>query len=227
MTVSTSPARRLRRSGASTRRLRRVLIQTRVHYQEGGAPTLRHLLAPLGAEATTLACAMLALPFLSPVSLGPITTPVSVLIALLGWQLLRGTRSPLPDRLMRVSVPQGVHRAMSAVLRRVHRWLHRISRPRLPQLVTGSRGRILCASGVIAGALLLAVPVPMLPLTNTFPALAILLFALGWLEQDGVLTLLGVASALFSAAIFAALGAAVVLFGWEAVQAAVSALTPW
>src|SRR5690606_40819141 len=63
-------------------------------------------------------------------------------------------------------------------------------------------------------------------LTNTFPALGILLFALGWLERDGLLTLLGSASLVLSAAIFAALGAAVALVGWDVVRGVVPTLVP-
>lgn len=210
----------LARRRSSTRVLRRALAETGAHYGQGSAPTVRHLLAPLGAEATALAAALLALPFLSPVSLGPITTPASLLIALLGWQVLRQREgAPLPQRLLDVSVPRGAHRAMSAVLRRAHRWMSRISRPRMVHLVDGRRGGVLCGAGVVAGAILLAVPIPLLPLTNTFPALGILLFALGRLERDGLLTVLGALSLLLSAAIFAALGATVSLLGWEAVQA--------
>lgn len=202
-------------------------METRGHYGGGGAPTIGHLLAPLGAEATALAAALLALPFLSPVSLGPITTPVSLLIALLGWQLLRpGRGTALPERLLGLSVPLAAHGGMLAMLRRVHRWMHRISRPRLSHLVENRRGRIICASGVISGALLLGIPIPLLPLTNTLPALAILLFALGWLEKDGLLTVVGSAALLLSTAIFTALGAAAVLLGWDAVLGIARFLSP-
>lgn len=219
----TPSGRPLARRRSSTRVLRRALAETGAHYGHGSAPTVRHLLVPLGAEATALAAALLALPFLSPVSLGPITTPASLLIALLGWQVLRQrVGTPLPERLLDVSVPQAAHRAMSAVLRRAHWWMSRVSRPRLLHLVDGGRGRVLCGAGVLAGAILLAVPIPLLPLTNTFPALGILLFALGRLERDGLLTVLGSGALLLSAAIFAALGAAVSVFGWEAVQALLS-----
>lgn len=115
---------------------------------------------------------------------------------------------------------------MTTVLRRVHRFMHSFSRPRLLHLVTGRQGRILCASGLIAGAILLAVPIPLLPLTNTFPALGILLLSLGWLEHDGALTLLGFASLLASLVLFIALGVAVATVGWDVVQAGVRSLTP-
>lgn len=207
--------------------LRRALAATGAQYRAGAAPTVRDLLAPLGADATALAAALLALPFMLPVSLGPVTTAASVLIALLGWRLLRdGEPAPLPARLLDVSVPQAAHRAAERMMRRVHRWVQRISRPRLPHLVAGRRGRTMCAVGILAAAALLAVPIPLLPLTNTFPALGVLLFALGWLERDGVLTVLGWVSVLLSVLVFAALGAAVALVGLEAVRALVPAI-PW
>jgi hypothetical protein len=209
------------------RLLRRALARTRPHYATGAAPTLGDLLVPLGREATALAAALLALPFLSPVSLGPITTGASVLIALLGCQLLRADHAaPLPARLLRLPVRWAAHRAMHTALRRVHRLMHRLSRPRLLHLVAGRRGRLICGAGLIAGALLLAVPIPLLPLTNTFPALGVLLFALGWLERDGVLTLLGGTAHVLSALVFAALGVAVAAVGWDVVQGTVRALLP-
>lgn len=210
-----SPVRRT----SSTRTLRRALAASGGHYGRGSAPTLGHLLLPLGAEASALTAALLALPFLSPASLGPVTTPASVLLGLLGWRLLREREgAPLPERLLRVSVPRAVHRGMSAAVRRVHRWLHRVSRPRLPRLVEGRRGRVVCGGGILAGAVLLAVPIPLLPLTNTFPALGILLFALARLERDGMLAVLGAVALFLSAAVFGAYGAAVYFLGWEVVR---------
>lgn len=221
------PHRPSARRKSSTRILRRALAEAGEHYERGSAPTVGHLILPLGAEATALAAALLALPFLSPVSLGPITTPTSVLIGLLGWQLLRQQEgAALPQRLMDVTVPQAGHRVMTSVLRRGHRLLHLISRPRLASLVLGDRGRVVCGVGIVAGAILLAVPIPLLPLTNTFPALGILLVALGRLERDGLLTLLGSASLLLAVAIFGALGAVVALFGWEAAQGLSQFISP-
>lgn len=204
---------------ASTRVLRRALAGMDRHYREGATPTVRHLLGPLGAEAPALGAALLALPFLSPVSLGPLTTAASVLILFLGWSLLRRREdAALPERLLDLSVPPATHRVMRAVLRRVIRWTRRLSRPRHAHLVEGRRGRVLCGAGVVAGALLLGVPVPLLPLTNTIPAFGILCFTLGWSERDGLLTIVGSASLVLSALYFVGLGTAGTLLGWEAVQ---------
>lgn len=204
---------------SSTRVLRRALAGMDRHYREGATPTVRHLLGPLGAEAPALGAALLALPFLSPVSLGPLTTAGSVLILLLGVKLLgRREDAALPERLLDVSIPRVTHRVMRAVLRRVVPWTRRLSRPRHAGLVEGRRGRVVCGTGVMAGALLLAVPVPLLPLTNTIPAFGILCFTLGWSERDGLLTMLGGASLVLSALYFAGLGTAGTLLGWEIAQ---------
>jgi hypothetical protein len=119
----------------------------------------------------------------------------------------------LPGRLLALPEPRALHRTMAVVLGRVQSAIQRFSRPRHAFLVVGRRGRSVCGTGLIAGAVLLAVPIPMLPLTNTLPALGILCFGLGWAERDGLVTVIGMASLLVSVVLFAALGAAVAVGG--------------
>jgi hypothetical protein len=210
--------------GTPAEMLRRALAEAGGKYRDGGAASVGDLLRPLGPGAGALGAALLALPFLSPVSLGPVTTPASAAIGLLGWRLTRGHgHSPLPDRLMRVRLPEAVHRAMGRTLEAVLARVERVSRVRHARLVEGARGRRLCGVGILLGALLLAVPVPLLPLTNTVPAVAIVCFAMGWTHRDGLLTAWGGAALALSVAFFAALGTAVALFGVEAVKR----LAPW
>ena len=53
-------------------------------------------------------------------------------------------------------------------------------------------GKYLSALAMILSAVALALPIPpIIPLTNTLPALAITLFCLGFLMRDGVMTILG------------------------------------
>lgn len=209
--------------GTPAEMLRRALAEAGGKYRDGGAASVGDLLRPLGPGAGALGAALLALPFLSPVSLGPVTTPASAAIGLLGWRLTRDGHAPLPDRLMRVRLPRPVHRAMGRTLEAVLARVERVSRARHRHLVDGARGRRLCGAGILLGALLLAVPVPLLPLTNTVPALAILCFAMGWTHRDGLLTAWGGAALVLSTVIFAALGTAAALLGVEAVRA----LAPW
>ncbi|HEX8390830.1 MAG TPA: exopolysaccharide biosynthesis protein [Longimicrobium sp.] len=200
--------------------LRHALMEMERAYETAGRATLRDLLRPLGTRQTALGAALLALPFLSPVSLGPITTPASLLIALLGVRMLRRRDdAPVPERLLRVQVPRSVHTVMVAMLQRVSHWADRGRGARRSPWVRGTAGRRLCGAGVLAGALLLAVPVPLLPLTNTLPAAGIILFVLGWTNQDLRLTRYGMGALAGSLLLFATLGAAAATAGWAAVQA--------
>lgn len=203
---------------SSVGQLRLALSESEPRYVGGHSATLGDVLGPLGAQASALSAMLLALPFLSPMSLGAMTAPASLLIGILGWRLLLSAETmPLPVRLLALPLPRVLHRVMGLVLDRAHRWTVRFSRPRYSLLVAGRRGRMICGVGITAGALLLAVPIPLLPLTNTFPALGILCFGLGWAERDGLVTILGAASLLVSVVLFAGIGTAVVVAGTEAV----------
>lgn len=200
-------------------RLRHALREMEARYEAAGQASIGDLLAPLGPHAGALGAALLALPFLSPVSLGPITTVASAAIALLGLRMLRGSdHLPLPDRLLRVSIPRVVHRAMHAALDRVIRWTGDRRRAHALEHRPPAEAKRLCGAGVLAGALLLAVPIPLLPLTNTLPAAAVILFALGWANADRRLTTFGFGALAGSVALFGVFGAGVALLGTEAVR---------
>jgi hypothetical protein len=215
------------RSFSSISTLRHAVASLDGHYDRGVNPTVRNLLEPLGAHASALGAAVLAIPFLSPVSLGPVTAPASLLIVLFGVQLLRRTSvKPLPRRLLAVPLPAAMKGVLAAVLSRVDSLMSRFSRPRLGVLVDGRRGRIICGFGVIAGALLLAIPIPLLPLTNTIPSFAILCFGLGLTERDGLMTLLGFGSLASGVALFAAFGTGVFLLAGELVRSLLQFILP-
>jgi len=191
-------------------------------YERAGKATIGDMLEPLGHRAGTLGAALFALPFLSPISLGPLTTVASVVIAMIGIGLLSNREdSPIPRRIRAMSVPRAAYRALRGALERLPRWMRRTqSSP--PRWVQGASGRLLCGVGIVAGAALLAVPIPFMPLTNSMPALAIIGFALGWTNQDGRLAGFGIGMLVASVALFVALGIAVSTVGFAAVRAAVA-----
>jgi hypothetical protein len=184
--------------------------------------TIRDLLEPLGARSTALGAAMLALPFLSPISLGPLTMPASVVIALLGWYLLLDRdNAPLPERLLNTPVPRRIHSMMGVFARKIFSKVRRWTKPRARHLVDGRKGLVICGVGMIISAIILAVPVPMLPLTNTFPALAIVLIILGWTERDGGLTIAGYVNMVIGGVLILAVVGIVawgLMYGWGAVH---------
>ena len=74
-------------------------------------------------------------------------------------------------------------------------WFHRlerISRPhRLKWLTYDGFIGVINDCALILGACLLMAPFGLIPFSNTLPALAILFFAIGLLQRDGVCILLG------------------------------------
>ncbi|MDX2174834.1 MAG: exopolysaccharide biosynthesis protein [Candidatus Sumerlaeia bacterium] len=215
MTSATNPAPR------TDRLLVGAFREVRDRFARKESVSLKHYLAPLGERSGIMGCAILAIPFLSPVSLGPLTIPASALIALLAFRLLRRTEgAPLPDRFLRAPVPEAAHRFMARVLVRMVRLKRRFVRPRRSELVAGRRGEVICGCLLVGGAFLLAIPVPMLPLTNTFPALGIILTAVGWVERDGLLTLLSVGIHAIGALVLGAVFGAALWAGTAVLQGA-------
>ncbi|MFA6955705.1 MAG: exopolysaccharide biosynthesis protein [Thermoanaerobaculia bacterium] len=202
--------------------LAHALHELEDRYERSGRATIGDMLEPLGHRAGTLGAALFALPFLSPISLGPLTTVASVVIALIGIGLVSNREdSPIPRRIRAMSVPRAAYRALRGALERLPRWMRR-THPSPPRWVQGATGRMLCGVGIVTGAALLAVPIPFMPLTNSLPALAIIGFALGWTNQDGRLAGFGIGMLVASVALFVALGIAVSTIGFAAVRAAVA-----
>ena len=72
------------------------------------------------------------------------------------------------------------------------RRLEHVSRPRrLKGLTGGGLIGVINDLGLILGAVLLMMPFGLIPFSNTLPAVALLFFAIGLLQRDGICILLG------------------------------------
>ncbi|MBL9136398.1 MAG: exopolysaccharide biosynthesis protein [Verrucomicrobiales bacterium] len=129
----------------------------------------------------------LALPFTCPVSLPGISSVFGLIIAWMGMRMALG-RSPalLPARLGDRRLPQRVIPVVLKAAGRVFGFLERLLRPRFlypkfPETFRRTAGAVVAVSG-----LLLLLPLP-IPLSNTFPAVTVLLLAVADLKKDGAL----------------------------------------
>jgi len=146
----------------------------------------------VGKDSLLLLSIFLSLIFLVPVSIPGVSTVFGAGILLIGITGLFDRKPWLPKAI--------AHRQLSSEQLRAgferalvwFRRLEKISRPhRLPQLTTaGWVTRINYLSFILA-ALLLMVPFGFIPFSNTLPALALILLAVGMLQRDGVSILLG------------------------------------
>ena len=145
-----------------------------------------------GQEGLMLLSVFLTMPFMIPVSIPGVSTVFGVAILLIGVSRLLGRKLWLPKRIEQRTIPANNLRAGLTQGLMVVQRLERIACPfRLKWLTTGKVTGTLNSCSLIAGALLLMAPFGLIPFSNTLPALALLLLAIGFLQRDGVCILLG------------------------------------
>lgn len=153
---------------------------------------LGSLLDRVGDEGLLLLSLLLVLVFLIPVSIPGVSTVFGAAILLIGLSRLSGRPLWIPARLKTRPLPAARLRgALEAGLVWVHR-LERISRPhRVPSLAQGRLVGLFNKLAFCTAALLLMAPFGFVPFSNTLPAIALLFYAIGLIQRDGVAILLG------------------------------------
>ncbi|HSM50161.1 MAG TPA: exopolysaccharide biosynthesis protein [Thermoanaerobaculia bacterium] len=154
--------------------------------------SLSEIMDIVGEDSLILLTIFLSLVFLVPVSIPGLSTVFGAGILLIGITRLFDCRPWLPKAV--------AHRQLSSErlrdgLARALVWFHRverISRPhRLPRLTSVGWVTRMNQLSFILAALLLMAPFGFVPFSNTLPALALILLAVGMLQRDGVSILLG------------------------------------
>jgi len=154
--------------------------------------SLGALLDLFGDEGLLLLTVLLTLVFLIPVSIPGVSTVFGAAILLVGVSRLLRRQLWLPQRVRDSRLPSDRLRpGLIGGLRWVSR-LERLSRPhRLSALVDGRVQDIVNNLAFIAAALLLMAPFGFVPFSNTIPALALLAYAIGFIQRDGGAVLIG------------------------------------
>lgn len=154
--------------------------------------SLGRLLDQLGGEGLLLLAIMLTLVFLIPVSIPGVSTVFGAAILLIGISRLSGRPLWLPQRLREKGLPVD---KLRPALRSGMNWMQRmerISRPhRLSKLVDGKLMSVINNLAFILAAVLLMAPFGFVPFSNTLPAIALLLYSVGFIQRDGGAVLLG------------------------------------
>ena len=157
-----------------------------------GSMSLGELLAIIGDEGLLVLSILLTLVFLIPVSIPGVSTVFGAAILLVGLSRVSGRPLWVPERLAARPLPADRLRpALTGGMAWVRR-LERISRPyRMSSLVDGRAQQLFNNLAFIFAALLLMAPFGFVPFSNTIPAIALLLYAVGFIQRDGVAVLLG------------------------------------
>ncbi|MBQ5941290.1 MULTISPECIES: exopolysaccharide biosynthesis protein [unclassified Massilia] len=154
--------------------------------------TLSDLIHRVGSEGLLILTALLTLVFLIPISIPGVSTVFGAAILLIGVSRLFGRELWIPSSLKHRHIAT---KKLRPVLRKALPLLYKlekVSRPdRIHWLVKDGPIQHLNNLALILGAVLLMMPFGLIPFSNTFPAVALLFFAIGLLQRDGVCVLLG------------------------------------
>ena len=171
-----------------------------------GGVTLAEIRDLVGQDGLLILTAFLTIVFLVPVSIPGVSTVFGAAILLIGITRLFGINLWLPRSIAQRSLPtEKLHAALDKGGVWVHR-LERISRPhRMPWLASPGVMDTINNLALVAAAVLLMAPFGLIPFSNTLPALALLFFAIGLLQRDGLFIVLGHAANVLTVIYFTAL----------------------
>jgi Uncharacterized ABC-type transport system, permease components len=154
--------------------------------------SVKDLIERCGQEGLLLLSALLTLVFLIPVSLPGVSTVFGAVILLVGISRLRNGPLWLPKRVEKKTVTvEKLRPALERGLKWVRR-LEKVSRSRrLPALADSRIAAMINNLAFIIAALMLMAPFGFVPLSNTLPGIALLFYAIGLAQRDGIAILLG------------------------------------
>ncbi|MFQ3587572.1 MAG: exopolysaccharide biosynthesis protein [Fimbriimonadaceae bacterium] len=186
-----------------------------VFLADGGELTIADVLARSEHRGFGFLLVVFSLPVVLPFTPPGVSSPFAVLIAALAVQMMmRRTQPWFPNRVMAKKVKTGDSRFMKA-MKRWAEFFERFLRPRMRWVYSPGVFRWFLGPVILLAATAMFLPFPG---TNSVPSLAILLIALGLLEEDGVFGLVGALIALAGAAIAASMVVLVVVHGPQALQ---------
>lgn len=162
----------------------------------GHRVTLRELLGLVGEQGLLVFCAILAMPFLLPVSIPLMSTALGLPMLLIGVAVVLNRVPWLPGRLLDHALSaETVQHVLDRAARSAARFEHLV-RPRLLALTATPVVNSMNGIALVIAAIALMAPLPFVPFGNTVPAVGIILLCLGMAERDGVVILCGYAMTL-------------------------------
>lgn len=157
-----------------------------------GNVSLRQMLDLFEEKAFYLLLLIFCIPLMLPFSPPGFTLVVALPIIYLSAQMVYGLKSPwLPEKLAKREMNA---ENLNGMIRRTIPWLKRAEKffkPRLTFLSSRTAERLLAVVCLLAA---LCIPIP-LPVFNTIASGAIFLIALGLMERDGLVIILGLGAA--------------------------------
>jgi hypothetical protein len=178
-----------------------------------GHVSVRYLLSTVGEHSMLFMCIILTIPFLTPLPLPGVSTIFGLLIMLIAMGIIFNRVPWLPGAILDRPISS---EQLAAVMKRgsqLSAKIERFIKPRLRLLSSTVTVNRINGMLLFLGGLLLIVPIPFIPLSNMLPGYGILFLAIGMLQHDGMMILLGYLITLLTLLYFIAIAVGVVLAG--------------
>ncbi|WP_295905330.1 exopolysaccharide biosynthesis protein [uncultured Bdellovibrio sp.] len=169
-----------------------------------GDLTLHRIFQLLGEEGHAMLMLFLCLPFMQPIPIPGLSTPLGLLVAIVAFFLYLNRPPWLPKKFENLKISSDVLLKVSELAEKIWKHASKIIKQRMIFLHDHWFFRILNLIVVVVNAFLLALPLP-IPFSNTVPVIAIVLSAIGYMEKDGVFILFSYLWCLIVASFFATL----------------------
>ena len=149
--------------------------------------TLEEIRDMLGRDGMLLLVVLLTVVFLIPVSIPGVSTIFGATILLIGVSIMFGWNLWLPKQFLKKELPaNSLRKGFTSGLKWFTR-LEKVSKPHRLMILTEAKGsHIINGLAIVFAAILLMMPFGFIPFSNTIPAIALLFYAIGLLQKDGV-----------------------------------------
>lgn len=171
---------------------------------QNGPITIREVFEHLGGKGDEIIILFLCLPFVQPLPLLGLSTPLGLLIC--GAAIFNYLNRPpwLPKIFMNKTMQPQLLLSILRVAEKIWSYVEKILKPRWLFMFRSHFFRVFNTLLIVSQALLLCLPLPV-PFSNTVPTLVIIANTMGQLEEDGLLILISYFLLMFSISFFSGL----------------------
>jgi hypothetical protein len=154
--------------------------------------TLGELEHRLQGRGFALFILLLSIPFCFPMAIPGLSIGFGIVIMLLGIRIAVGRKPDLPAFILNKEIKHKTLERIVGFGLKLCKRLEKVTRPRMQFLRDHPGALKLIGVGLASGGLQLLLPIPgVFPLTNTIPAISVVLLTVGLVERDGVFVLWG------------------------------------
>lgn len=166
-------------------------LQELLREAAGRSVTIGQLEHALRGRGFAFSVLVLSLPFALPITIPGLSIPLGTVLMVMGFRIMMGQQPKLPGMILRHELSYKMLERIVAVGLKVAKWLEKFAKPRVTWLQSPVALRVV-GLGIASGGLQLLLPLPpLIPFSNWFPAISVILLTAGMIERDGAITLSG------------------------------------